>query len=329
MTDGVKGPRPIAHRGCIGAAPENTMPAFRAAADSGCCVEMDVRRTADGQVIVFHDDTLARVARGNPEAPTGRKIRELEWEELKDVRLPYAGHLLKNFPPDGFSSEEWYYYPWAFDRSEKILRRADALRELSAEDRILRLAGDYRTDFERAFARDPKSESIPLFRDFLLWVRRQPDGFFAEVELKESGLCPELFRLIEETDTAQRCILMSGVPEQVEEVQRYAAENGKPDGLRFGANIRFPRPDLLKQTEDYDLFEVGLNADCFDSGDVRRLNGRGVQVFSNLGDTPGWWLALQSNGAAGFKTNCTAQYLKWLASDAPDPLSRSSAPLEK
>lgn len=53
-----------AHRGLHGAhseAPENSMEAFRRAVDAGYGMELDVQLSGDGQVVVFHDDTLTRV----------------------------------------------------------------------------------------------------------------------------------------------------------------------------------------------------------------------------------------------------------------------------
>ena len=55
--------RPIAHRGLHDAArPENTLPAFEAALAAGYPIELDVHVLPDGEVIVFHDDDLARAA---------------------------------------------------------------------------------------------------------------------------------------------------------------------------------------------------------------------------------------------------------------------------
>lgn len=52
--------RVIAHRGASAAAPENTVEAFRLAAELGAdWVELDVRRTADGAMVVHHDPHLA------------------------------------------------------------------------------------------------------------------------------------------------------------------------------------------------------------------------------------------------------------------------------
>ncbi len=61
-----------AHRGLhdnSSDAPENTMAAFRKAVDAGYGIECDVQLTADGIPVIFHDFTLARVAR----YPEGRE----------------------------------------------------------------------------------------------------------------------------------------------------------------------------------------------------------------------------------------------------------------
>lgn len=55
---------PIAHRGyhdLNDAIWENTMPAFRRAIDCGFAIECDIRLSADGVPIVFHDDDLTRL----------------------------------------------------------------------------------------------------------------------------------------------------------------------------------------------------------------------------------------------------------------------------
>ena len=52
----------IAHRGLHGAGiPENSMAAFAAAVEAGYAIELDVQRTADGKLMVFHDKTLRRM----------------------------------------------------------------------------------------------------------------------------------------------------------------------------------------------------------------------------------------------------------------------------
>ncbi|MBI2926912.1 MAG: glycerophosphodiester phosphodiesterase family protein [Verrucomicrobia bacterium] len=59
------GPVIIVHRGAWAFAPENTLEAYAAAMDYGAdgC-EVDVRRTADGVLVLFHDDMLDRLTDG-------------------------------------------------------------------------------------------------------------------------------------------------------------------------------------------------------------------------------------------------------------------------
>lgn len=68
----------IAHRGSSLSAPENTNAAFRqAVVDGSNYVETDVRLTADGQVVLYHDRSLKRLI-GDP-----RGIDEVTFEELR------------------------------------------------------------------------------------------------------------------------------------------------------------------------------------------------------------------------------------------------------
>ncbi|WP_111412055.1 glycerophosphodiester phosphodiesterase family protein [Billgrantia lactosivorans] len=68
----------IAHRGSSVAAPENTLSAIeRANEDRANYVEIDVRLTADGEVVLFHDRSLQRLA-GDP-----RILNEMTLEELR------------------------------------------------------------------------------------------------------------------------------------------------------------------------------------------------------------------------------------------------------
>lgn len=71
-----------AHRGLWGeGVPENSVSAFRAAAAAGLGVELDVRMTRDGELIVFHDATLERLC-GSPKA-----VAEINFVELRGFRL--------------------------------------------------------------------------------------------------------------------------------------------------------------------------------------------------------------------------------------------------
>lgn len=55
----------LAHRGASRTAPENTLAAFRLAQELGADgIEMDVKLTSDGEVVVLHDETLDRTTNG-------------------------------------------------------------------------------------------------------------------------------------------------------------------------------------------------------------------------------------------------------------------------
>ena len=74
----------FAHRGLHSAARElveNTLPAFEAACRKGYGIELDIQFTADGQVVVFHDDDLSRLT-GDP-----RKVCEVTLDELRQMPL--------------------------------------------------------------------------------------------------------------------------------------------------------------------------------------------------------------------------------------------------
>jgi|SRR5690554_766090 len=58
-------PLVIAHRGASGIAPENTLIAFEKAIAVGVDrIEMDLRQTIDGEVVVMHDKTIMRTTNG-------------------------------------------------------------------------------------------------------------------------------------------------------------------------------------------------------------------------------------------------------------------------
>lgn len=85
----------FAHRGDNACFPENTMPAFKSAVDMRVhVIETDVHLTSDGEVLIWHDDTLLRLS-GDP-----RKISQLSWEEIQKIDAGYEFSLDggKSFP---------------------------------------------------------------------------------------------------------------------------------------------------------------------------------------------------------------------------------------
>ena len=103
-----------AHRGLhdnAGDAPENTMTAFQKAVAAGYGIECDVQLTKDGVPVIFHDFTLARVARYDDEAshleegvnnPDGSigvagKVIDYTYRELQQFHLLSSDEKIPRF----------------------------------------------------------------------------------------------------------------------------------------------------------------------------------------------------------------------------------------
>jgi glycerophosphoryl diester phosphodiesterase len=70
-----------AHRGMAAGYPENTLAAFRHSASAGFpVIEVDLRATADGHIVIMHDETVDRTTDGTGEAGrmTLAEIRSLD-----------------------------------------------------------------------------------------------------------------------------------------------------------------------------------------------------------------------------------------------------------
>ena len=76
--------RNFAHRGLYKpdkTIAENSLTAFRAAADNGYGMELDVQLSSDEQVVVFHDDSLKRVCGVDAD------VDDRTWAELQELGL--------------------------------------------------------------------------------------------------------------------------------------------------------------------------------------------------------------------------------------------------
>ena len=75
-----------AHRGASSYAPENTMSSFRLGLEMGANgIETDVQRTRDGILVLFHDDTLARVT-GQPGS-----VKDYTYAQLQEFAVTVHG----------------------------------------------------------------------------------------------------------------------------------------------------------------------------------------------------------------------------------------------
>lgn len=95
----LKGARPLvfAHRGGAKLAPENTIEAFDRGLDAGADgLELDVRLSGDGEVVVMHDPTIDRTTRrrGPVSRYTAAELAEVNVPKLSDVLQRYRDAAL-------------------------------------------------------------------------------------------------------------------------------------------------------------------------------------------------------------------------------------------
>ena len=86
--------RAFAHRGLYEldqSVPENSLPAFRRAVENGYGAELDVQRTRDGRIVVFHDDDMKRAC------GVDRAIRDFTYEDLQSFPLFGTGERIPLF----------------------------------------------------------------------------------------------------------------------------------------------------------------------------------------------------------------------------------------
>jgi hypothetical protein len=70
----------VAHRGASAIAPECTVACLLAAIETGAtAIEVDVRTTKDGQLVILHDSTVDRTTNGSG------KINELTWAQVRGL----------------------------------------------------------------------------------------------------------------------------------------------------------------------------------------------------------------------------------------------------
>ncbi|WP_375766430.1 glycerophosphodiester phosphodiesterase [Archangium gephyra] len=136
----------ISHRGGSLLAPENTLPAFRMAVERyhTQVLETDVHLTRDGELVVFHDDTLQRCTNGEGRIAdhTLAELRRLDagYHFTPDagrtfpfrgqgVHLSTLGELLRAFQGLRFNIEVKPDVPGIEDAFFQVLREEGALEQ--------------------------------------------------------------------------------------------------------------------------------------------------------------------------------------------------------
>ncbi|MBE2236084.1 MAG: glycerophosphodiester phosphodiesterase [Anaerolinea sp.] len=114
MSDATNRPLNLGHRGARGLAPENTLAGMAAGMAAGADgVEFDVQRTADGHLVVFHDDDLRRICNvsGRIVTSTLAQLRELDagryfGPQFAGELIPTLDEVLETLPANAFVNIE-------------------------------------------------------------------------------------------------------------------------------------------------------------------------------------------------------------------------------
>lgn len=133
----------IAHRGASAYAPENTLSAFGLAVDQGAdWFELDCTLSADGEIVVIHDETVDRTTNGSGPVIelTFEQLRALDAGSWKDPK--YAGERIPSLDESlNLGRERAGIYVEIKDSDDDrmlrdmLLERFDAGRPLTLEER--------------------------------------------------------------------------------------------------------------------------------------------------------------------------------------------------
>ena len=150
-------PLAIAHRGDPVSERENTLPAFVSAVQSGAdMVELDLRRTRDGHIVVLHDASLSRLW------GVERNVADLDLAAVRSIghpeaRIPTFAEVLAHID-----------VPLMVDLNAETVEGAlEAVRNAGAMERALFVTGDVP-------ALHTLRSLAPGARIGLTWVQREP-----------------------------------------------------------------------------------------------------------------------------------------------------------
>lgn len=189
----------IAHRGARAFAPENTLAAFAKAKTFGCrMVELDVRLSKDGELMVHHDEQLTRCTDVQAKFP-GRgsySIWDFSCDELSllDAGSWYAEQLLLPGPQrQGFL---------------QTLTDGEAARFISPQQREFYASGKIK---------------LPTLRQVLAWAGRA--GMLVNIELKtqpgrDMPVAESVARLVEALELEQQVLISAFDHQQLALVRR-------------------------------------------------------------------------------------------------------------
>ena len=254
----------IAHRGARSLAPENTLAAARKALEVGADMwELDIRMTADGELIVLHDSTLERTS------------------NVKDV---FADR------------KPWHVHEFKLDE----IRLLDFGSWFSKQDPFGQIAAGMVTESELA---NYTGEPVLTLREALTFTLEHDWQVNLEIkDLSESPGHPHIVEkvvsLLQELDMVDPVLISSFHQDYLEQVRRIdqkfatallvSKSNPHPEDLlrQLGAQAYHPRKTAVRSADIALLVGMGFGVHVWNVNDqktMRRLVKAGVSgIFTDF-----------------------------------------------
>lgn len=191
----------IAHRGLHKAgseAEENTLAAIRKALDAGFAVEVDVRASVDGIIVVFHDETLERMTDGEGE------VDKLGFAQMQKFTVGKSGKPMPSLPDvmEEVDTKAPIFVEIKSSRKTDVQVLCAGVRHcfegyrgqvaiMSFDPRVISWFKSYMPNYPRGLV--VGRESLLNWRNrtaLTLWLGRlKPDFLACDINLLPNGLC--------------------------------------------------------------------------------------------------------------------------------------------
>lgn len=234
----------LGHRGASHDAPENTIPAFRLAAQQGADgVELDVQLSKDGETVIIHDFFVDKTTNGRG------KVKEKTLAELK--ALDAGGHFSEQFAGTTIPTLSELFMAMGPVLLYNIELKTTSFNDQGLEVEVIRLIEDYNLQ-DRAmvssfnpFALMRAYRINPKIKRGLLWAPNLP--FYLRKQLFRNLAKPDMFHPYWEATTLG---LVKKEHEQGILVNVWTCNESQAMQrmIKMGVDaIMTDRPDLLKQ----------------------------------------------------------------------------------
>lgn len=204
----------VAHRGIWSDAPENSLLSIRRTIEAGYdVVEIDIRRTADGEFVLLHDDTLERMA-GVDKEPEQMTLADLTSLALRNrdggPENPFTGETLPSLR-DVFALTRDRIFIHLDIKHRHVIPEVLAYARKMGVDKQVDFWSDLKTDADLAWIRaNITSQNVP----FIARTHLEHDDWRKQVKLAielKPLICEASFRDLSQVDAIQQRFQDAGI----------------------------------------------------------------------------------------------------------------------